>query len=130
MSLDIWFGEDIRNAILAANEASSATAEAATSQDPRTLDLIAERLREELPEGSRALLEALHTAAVGNVDAMKHYRQGYKAALTTMALAFGLSPAIIASHGHQRDVLEVQARTVGKGLPAGRENDALPALSE
>jgi len=96
MGLDIFFLEDIRNAILAANEASSATAEAATSQDTQTLDLIAERLRGELPEGtSRVLLDALHAAAVGNVNALKHYRRGYRAALITLALAFGLSPAII-----------------------------------
>jgi hypothetical protein len=96
MGLDIWFSEDIRNAILAANEASSATAEAATSQDARTLDLIAEKLREELSEGtSRVLLDALHVAAVGSVDTLKHYRRGYRAALVTLALAFGLSPAII-----------------------------------
>jgi hypothetical protein len=96
MGLDIFFLEDIRNAILAANEASSATAEAATSQDIQTLDLIAEKLRGELPEGtSRVLLDALHAAAVGNVNALKHYRRGYRAALITLALAFGLSPAII-----------------------------------
>jgi hypothetical protein len=96
MGLDIFFLEDIRNAILAANEASSATAEAATSQDTQTLDLIAEKLRGELPEGtSRVLLDALHAAAVGNVNALKHYRRGYRAALITLALAFGLSPAII-----------------------------------
>jgi hypothetical protein len=79
MGLDIWFREDLRNAILAANEASNATcltarqaAEAATSQDARTLDLIAEKLREELPEGtSRVLLDALHAAAVGNVDVIR-----------------------------------------------------------
>ena len=96
MGLDIFFAEDIRNALLAANEASSGTAGAATSQDARTLDLIAEKLREELPEDtSQVLLAALHAAAVGNVDALKHYRRGYRAALVTLALAFGLSPAII-----------------------------------
>ena len=96
MGLDIFFLEDIRNAILAANEASSATAEAATSQSVRTLDLIASKLREELPEDTtRVLLDALHAAAVGNVNTLKHYRRGYRAALITLALAFGLSPAII-----------------------------------
>ena len=96
MGLDIFFTDDIRNALLAANEASSATAEAATSQNVHTLDRIAEKLREELPEDtSRALLDALHAAAVGNVGALKHYRRGYRAALVTLALAFGLSPAII-----------------------------------
>jgi hypothetical protein len=96
MGLDIFFSEDIRNAILAANEASSATAEVATSQSARTLDLIAEKLREELSEDTnRVLLDALHAAAVGNMDAVRHYRRGYRAALVTLALAFGLSPAII-----------------------------------
>jgi hypothetical protein len=96
MGLDIWFREDLRNAILAANEASNATAEAATSQDARTLDLITEKLREELPEGtSQVLLDALHAAAVGNMDVIRHYRRGYRAALVTLALAFGLCPAVI-----------------------------------
>ena len=96
MGLDIFFPEDIRNAILAANEASSATAEAAISESVQTLDLIAEKLQEKLPEdASRVLLDALHAAAVGNVDTLKHYRRGYRAALVTLALAFGLPPAII-----------------------------------
>jgi hypothetical protein len=125
MGLDIFFLEDIRNAILAANEASSATAEAATSgstglttgQDTQTLDLIAEKLRGELPEGtSRVLLDALHAAAVGNVNALKHYRRGYRAALTTVALAFGLSPDTIT--GHQGEVLEVKTWAVGETLQA------------
>ena len=119
MGLDIWFAEDIRNALVAANEASSATAAVVTSQDTRTLDLIAKKLRKELSEDDQTLLDALHIAAIGNVDAIRHYRQGYKAALTTIALAFGLSPSVIA--GHQRDVLEVQARTVGEVLPAGSD---------
>jgi phage tail sheath protein FI len=112
MGLDIFFLEDIRNALLAADEASSGTIEVVTNQNARTLDSIAEKLREELPANSQPLLVALHTAAVGNMDAMRHYRQGYKAALTTMALAFGLSPAIITS---REDTLEVQARVVGRG---------------
>ena len=120
MGLDIWFQEDLRNAILAANEASSATAEAATSQDARTLDLITEKLRGELSEDGQALLDALHAAAVGNVNTLKHYRRGYRAALITLALAFGLSPAIIDGH-HHRDVVE--AGTVLK-IPA--QSAALP----
>lgn len=99
MSLDIFFIADIRNALLAANEASSATAEAAKGQSIHTLDLIAQELRERLPEDtSRVLLDTLHVAAVGNVDTLKHYRQGYRAALVTLALAFGLSPAIVDGH--------------------------------
>ena len=128
MGLDVWFREDVRNALLAANEASSATAEVATSQDARTLDLIAERLRGELSEDDQALLDALHNVAVANVDALKHYRRGYRAALVTLALAFGLSPAIIT--GHQRDALEVQARPVGEARPISKGSDAPSKLAD
>lgn len=123
MGLDIFFSEDIRNALLAANEASSATAAVATGQDIRTLDRITERLRGELSEDSQVLLEALRDAAVGNVDAVRHYRHGYKAALTTVALSFGLSPALIVGQsntlalGVQDKALEVEGRMVRKSLP-------------
>ena len=88
MSLNLFFAEDIRNALLAADEASSSTARvcAAVGGDPVTL---------------------------------RAYLEGYRAALTTVALAFGLSPAIIT--GHQGDVLEVETRTVGGTLSAGSE---------
>lgn len=102
MGLDIFFLEDIRNAILAANEASSSTAAVvkdraiSPGQEIQMLDVITAQIRAMLPEGeSQVLLDALHAAAVGNVDTMKHYRHGYRAALTTLALAFGLSPAIV-----------------------------------
>jgi hypothetical protein len=96
MGLDIWFKEDIRNALLAADEASSSTARvcAFVGGDPVTL---------------------------------RAYLEGYRAALTTVALAFGLPPAIIASPG---DTLEVQVRTVGEALPTGGESDALSTLAE
>jgi len=86
MGLDIFFAEDIRNALLAAHEASTATARvcAAESEDPVVL---------------RAFLE------------------GYRTALVTVALAFGLSPAIV-SPG-QGKALEVGARM--SSLSVGRE---------
>jgi len=64
MGLDIWFKEDIANALIAADEAASATAAALSevTNDP-------ERLRT--------------------------YREGYRAALTTLALAFGISPLAV-----------------------------------
>jgi len=135
MGLDIFFPEDIRNALLAADEASSVTAAAATSQDARTLDLISGRLRGELSEDNQVLLDALRDAAVGNVDTLKHYRRGYRAALVTLAIAFGLSPAIIAGRSPstgsgQGETLEVEARTVGEALPTGRETDAPSTLTE
>jgi hypothetical protein len=86
MGLDIFFSEDIRNALMAADEASSSTARACA-------------------------------AGGGDQVTLRAYLEGYRAALSTVALAFGLSPDIIA--GHRRDVLEVEARTVGEALPAG-----------
>jgi hypothetical protein len=91
MGLDIFFDEDIRNALLAADEASSSTAKvcATVGRDGRD-------------ESSTRLY-------------LRAYLEGYRAALTTVALAFGLSPAIIT--GHQANVLEVEAKTVGETLP-------------
>jgi hypothetical protein len=66
--MSIFCLEDIRNAIRAANEASSATAEAAME---------------------------------GDADGLKYWRRGYRAALITLALAFGLSPAIIDGDGNK-----------------------------
>jgi hypothetical protein len=86
MGLDIFFAEDIRNALLAADEASSSTARVCT-------------------------------AVGGDQVTLRAYLEGYRAALTTVALAFGLSPAFIT--GYQRDVLEVQARAVSETLPVG-----------
>ena len=60
MALDIYFREDIVNAILAANEASASTAVAVA--------------------GSTA----------GNPTYLRAFREGYKAALITLALAFGI----------------------------------------
>ncbi len=104
MGLDIFFAEDVRNALLAADEASSSTARvcAAVSGDPVTL---------------------------------RAYLEGYHAALTTVALAFGLSPAIIASRSPskssgQGETLEVQVRTVEEALPTGGENDVPSTLTD
>lgn len=65
MSLDIWFAEDIRNALLAANEGSAQTAAVMAEAN-----------------GDDDLL----------VVTLRAYRKGYKAALITMALAFGIAP--------------------------------------
>jgi len=71
MGLDIFFIEDIRNALLAAHEASMATARVCA-------------------------------AGGGDLAVLRAYLEGYRAALTTVALAFGLEPAILT--GCQRDV--------------------------
>lgn len=73
MGLDIWFSEDIRNALMAANEASAATTA-----------VIAEILPGQPEEGDDGLIVALRA-----------YREGYKAALTTIALAFGIAPQVV-----------------------------------
>ena len=67
MGLDIWFVEDIRRALVAANEASAATAAVPASID-HDLDI---------DELARVLCA---------------FRAGYSVALTTVVLAFGLSP--------------------------------------
>jgi hypothetical protein len=88
MGLDIFFSEDIRNALLAADEASSSTARVCA-------------------------------AVGGDQVTLRAYLEGYHAALTTVALAFGLSPAIITG---QRETLEVKARTVGE-IPSTLADD-------
>ena len=80
MGLDIWFAEDIRNALLAANEASAATA-AAIAEAGRLL-----------PAGpEQAVTDSAELLAVS----LRAYREGYKAALAAVALAFGIAPQTI-----------------------------------
>jgi hypothetical protein len=109
MGLDIWFAEDIRNALLAANEASGATAaviaevgggpstspstgsgqgpSASSRQGPSTL-----RQAQDRTQGSgQAVTDSTELLAVS----LRAYREGYKAALTTVALAFGIAPQAI-----------------------------------
>jgi len=78
MGLDIFFSDDIRNALLAADEASASTARVCA-------------------------------AVGGDQVTLRAYLEGYRAALTTVALAFGLPPNVIAG---RRGTLEVEARTV------------------
>jgi hypothetical protein len=100
MGLDIYFSEDIRNALLAANEASTQTAAQITEA--------------EVPG------ELLTVT-------LRAYREGYKAALAVVALAFGLSPDMISQNppgGSQKEALEMQTRMVEKTLlyvPRARE---------
>jgi hypothetical protein len=104
MGLDIWFAEDIRNALLAANEASAATAaviaevgggpSAGSGQGPS-----ASSGRGPSPLGqarddagsARAVTDPTELLAVS----LRAYREGYAAALATVALAFGISPAAL-----------------------------------
>lgn len=117
MGLDIWFAEDICNALLAANEASAATAAviaemgAGPSASPSTgsgqdSGRGPSTLRQDFGETSPSSVEALSRAAQGSgqavtdstellVMSLRAYREGYKAALTTVALAFGLAPQAI-----------------------------------
>ncbi|MDH4135226.1 MAG: hypothetical protein OEW09_00710 [Anaerolineae bacterium] len=94
MGLDIWFAEDIRNALLAANEASAATAAVmaevgggpspGSGQSPSTLG--------QAQGSGQAVTDSTELLAVS----LRAYREGYKAALTTVALAFGIAPQAIA----------------------------------
>jgi hypothetical protein len=117
MGLDIFFSEDIRNALLAADEASTSTARvyAAVGGDGDGGGDVPSVRPDESP--TRLYLHA--------------YLEGYRAALTTVALAFGLSPAIITGRSPstdsgqalrpcsgQEETLEVEARTVNENLAA------------
>lgn len=86
MSLGIFFSEDIRNALLAANEASAATAavvaESCPVHLPRTASITCSVC------GKQELYADVATLR-------RAYREGYKAALTTVALAFGIAPTSI-----------------------------------
>ena len=76
MGLDIWFVEDIRNALLAANEANAATSAAVA-------DTMVTEAADLLPrQQTRTCI-------------LRAYREGYAAALATIALAFGLSPTAL-----------------------------------
>lgn len=75
MGLGIWFSEDIRNAILAADKAAITTtkcfAEAMTrNQEIHPVETVAE---------------------------IRGFGKGYKAALDTIAVAFGIAPQAITS---------------------------------
>ena len=80
MGLDIFFADDVRHALMAADEASTSTARVCA-------------------------------AVGGDQVTLRAYLEGYRAALATVALAFGLSPAIIAN---RIDPLEIEARMVGE----------------
>jgi len=65
MGLDVWFAEDIRRALAAADAASALTA-----------------------------LEAAWSPGVDAV-ALRSFRRGYKVALGVVALAFGVGPGLV-----------------------------------
>ncbi|HID64632.1 MAG TPA: hypothetical protein EYP49_18095 [Anaerolineae bacterium] len=85
MGLDIWFAEDIRNALLAANEASAATA-------AMIADMGGSPPANPSAGSGRAAPDSTELLAAS----LRAYREGYKAALTTVALAFGIAPQAIA----------------------------------
>ena len=117
MGLDIWFAEDIRNALLAANEASAATAaviaemgggpstprqardDGGSGQAPSTGSGQApSTFRQDFGELSRAAQgsgQAVTDSTELLAVSLRAYREGYKAALATVALAFGIAPQAI-----------------------------------
>jgi len=104
MGLDIWFAEDIRNALLAANEASAQTAaviaevgyNSACEHVPIQFD--SSQFVCQICGRKWSLTRALNLIRAndnGLTVNLRAYREGYKAALTTVALAFGISPQAI-----------------------------------
>lgn len=100
MGLDIFFIENIRNAILAANE----------SRNPSLAQI-------------RAFLSCIEQGyRVGAVTAVTEaYKQGHRDALMTVALSFGLS--LVAIHNEQQ-------RRLLDGQNAETEGDPLPKLRQ
>ena len=70
MGLDIWFREDILHALKAAEQASATTAAA-----------------------MEHALGGAEGSVVGDARYLRAYREGYKAALVTVAMAFGITPS-------------------------------------
>lgn len=85
MGLDIWFKDDIANILRAADEANLSAMAAASRDDPHVLEGATYRLRQA-------------------------HRDGFAAALATVALALGLPVPTLASRacphsmGHTREV--------------------------
>jgi len=75
MGLEFWFRDDIRNALLAANEASAQTAAMVAMLEPG-------------PEPGE----------------LRTFRDGFKAGLITVALAFGLTPQSIIITGEAKQI--------------------------
>jgi len=101
MGLDIWFAEDIRNALLAANEASAATAaviaevgggpSTSSGQDSGHGSSAPRQALRQAQGSGQAVTDSTELLAVS----LRAYREGYAAALVTVALAFGISPAAL-----------------------------------
>ncbi|RLC67801.1 MAG: hypothetical protein DRI52_10445 [Chloroflexi bacterium] len=87
MGLDIWFREDILHALKAAEQASATTAAA-----------------------MEHALGGAEGSVVGDARYLRAYREGYKAALVTVAMAFGITPSDNTSGDcHLRDFDEESA---------------------
>ena len=92
MGLDIFFGEDIQNAILAAEEASGAMAEVAAAAQVAQLNALYAELRQVIPPGEGQMILAALQECMARFDPVRLFRAGYRSALTTIALAFGANP--------------------------------------
>ncbi len=91
MAPDIFFSDDVRQALQAADEACLSTARVCA-------------------------------AGSGDQATLRAYLEGYRAALRTIALAFGLEPAVITARG---EVLEAESWTVGESLPSAERPSAI-----
>jgi hypothetical protein len=131
MGLDIWFAEDIRNALLAANEASAATAavisevgggaltdpSTASGEDSGPGPLTLRQALRQAQDRAQGLGQAVTDSTELLAVSLRAYREGYKAALATVALAFGITPQAItlrqAQGGALRQVQDEALRQAG-----------------
>jgi len=115
MGLDIWFAEDIRNALLAANEASAATAAVIAEVGQRPSASSGQRPSAssgQRPSASRG--QAVTDSTELLTVSLRAYREGYKAALATLALAFGIAPQAITLRQAQDSALRPFDSTQGR----------------
>lgn len=100
MSLDIWFREDILHALRAADQASATTAAALEHA-----------------------LGGAEGAGAGDPRYLRAYREGYRAALVTVAMAFGIEPTEEKSLFAAAGAGLATSVSAGEALPGPRSSD-------
>ena len=128
MGLDIWFAEDIRNALLAANEASAATVAviAEVGGGPLTKSRQSPSTLRQARGSGQSVTDSTDVLTV----TLRAYREGYKAALTTVAMAFGIAPqAITVRPLEEVGTIQAQDKALRETQDATPRRDGEPEIT-
>lgn len=128
MGLDIWFAEDIRNALLAANEASAATVAVITEvgRGPSTSPRQGPSTLRQAQDSEQSVTDSTELLTV----TLRAYREGYKAALTTVAMAFGIAPQAIALQPLEEvGTIQAQDEALREAQDAAPRRDEEPEIT-